>query len=474
MYVNLREPVSRSKGPGARAGRGAAGSGRRVGRRAAAWLVALIGAAACSDARSRELEQVIERFDALAARRPWPGFDATAIPLALYDSERTYLIRHPGPPEGFRPMRGAGGVMVSDSVHPEMRANTDIELAGVRTATVSWDRAGGVGADALARTLLHEAFHAFQSERHPSWTANEVSLFTYPAGRATLIGLRRLETGALRRAVEAPDSVRVLCWSQAFLRIRRDRFARLPEEAVAYERGTELREGLARYVAAYAAGDPPPELPGDGFPPEEVRARGYATGHALAALLDGLDPGWKRALEAEERASLDEALATAVEPHRVRRCAPTPDEQARARTVARADSAALVRRNRDELARFESAPGWRIEVEAARGAPLWPGQFDPLNVRVLGDFQVLHGRSLELSGEAGTIDARDVAVLTRGVGPHPLFNGIASVRVTGLRAEPELDTRADTTRVTAEGVRVELRGASVTREGRVVRLVLER
>ncbi len=474
MYVNLREPVSGTKPRGGRAGESGTVKGRRLCRRATTLLVALVGGAGCSEAGSGELEAVIERFDALAARRPWPGFAATEIPLALYDAERTYLIRHPAPPAGFRPMRGTDGVMVSDSVHPEMRANTVVSLAGARPATGFWDRAAGVGADTLARTLLHEAFHAFQSERHPSWTANEVSLFTYPAGRATLIGLRRLETGALRRALGAPDSVRVLCWSQAFLRIRRDRFSRLPEEAVAYERGTELREGLARYVAAYAAGDPRPELTGDGFLPEDVRSRGYATGHALAVLLDDLDPGWKRALEAGERESLDDALAAAVDPHPVRRCGPTPDEQARARTVARADSAALVRRNEEELARFDTASGWRIEIVAARGGPLWPGQFDPLNVRVLGGLQVLHSRSLELSGDAGSIDVRDAAVLTRGVGPHPLFDGVAAVRVGGLRSEPTVVARGDTTRVTAEGVRVELRGATLSREGRLVRLVLER
>ena len=91
-----------------------------------------------------------------------------------------------------------------------------------------------------------------------AWTANEVDLFTYPVRSLTFLHLRRLETAALRRAVTARDSVRELCWAQAFLRARADRFGRLPREAVEYDRGAELKEGLARYIDAQVSGEMAP------------------------------------------------------------------------------------------------------------------------------------------------------------------------------------------------------------------------
>ncbi len=431
---------------------------------------ALLGG--CDDPAAGALEDVLDAYDNLAARSPWPGFDARQIPLALFDDERTYLYRHPAPPAGFRQLRGLDGVLVLDSLHPAMRANTSIELAGALTATVHMAPDGAGTPEALARLLIHEAFHAFQSEAHPGWTANEADLFVYPVDRVSFLQQRRLETGALRRALTAPDSVRTLCWSNAFLRMRDARFERLPSEAVAYERGTELREGLARYVEAAAAGDPVPSLPGDGFAPEDIRQRSYATGHALGGLLDLLDRGWKTRLEEGEVESLDAALGAATAGLDVRRCGPSPDEIARARTVARSDSASLARRNEGARREFEEALGWRIVIEASDSAPLIPGGFDPLNVRILDRTHVLHDRWLQLSNDSVTIEILGRPSLTAAVGPHPLFNGVRRLTVTGIRSEPTVAEGEDMLRITAEGVEVTARGAVLVREARVLRLEL--
>src|SRR5690606_29811203 len=50
----------------------------------------------------RELERVA------AEREFWPGFDPLSVPLAIYSGDRTYLLRHPSPPEGFAPPPRAG------------------------------------------------------------------------------------------------------------------------------------------------------------------------------------------------------------------------------------------------------------------------------------------------------------------------------------------------------------------------------
>jgi len=365
-------------------------------------------------------------------------------------------------------MRGAPGAWVADTLFPGFGANTDVEIGGVHSANVGL-AAGEWDVEGTAALLLHEAFHAYQSVEHPGWTANEVDLFTYPIRSARLLQLRRLEGGALRRALTAPDSVRELCWTQAFLRARAQRFGRLPAAASAYERGTELREGLARYIQSLASARDP-EIPADGFRPEDVRERAYEIGHGLAVLLDRLAPGWKRELvAAEDSPSLDSLLEDAIGGMSVRHCGPSPDEVARASTVARSDTADLVRRDNRARAAFEDAPGWSIEV-VGDDQPLAPERFDPLNVRVLGDRYVLHERWVRVSNGSISAEALDRPALTHGVRGHPLFAGIDRWRVTGL-PEPTVEERADTVRITGEGVTITAVGATLDRDGQRIRLI---
>jgi len=414
---------------------------------------------------------VLSAVDEAATRIAWPGFAAAETPLALYDDGATYLLRHPAPPEPFRRMRGATDAWVADTLFSGLSANTDVELAGARTAVArvvegedgSWD--GG----ASAALLMHEAFHAYQTTTHPDWTANEVELFTYPFRSARLLRFRRLEGGALRRAVSAPDSIRELCWSQAFLRARAERFDRLPEGAREYERMNELREGLAQYVEALARGSGP-ELPADGFPPEDVRERAYQTGYAQAVLLDRLAPGWQRRLaEAEEPVPLEALLQGAVDGLEVRRCGPSPDEVARAEALARSDSVALAERDARALSAFQNAAGWRVEIEVER-EPLQPLRFDPLNVRILDERTVLHGRWISVGNEAIQAEVLDRTALTRGRPGHPLFAGIDRFRVTGLR-EPDVTVAGDTVRIRGDGLTVTAIGATLDADGQRIRLI---
>ena len=401
----------------------------------------------------------------------WPGFDPLDVPLAVYDGQRTVLFRHPAPPEGFRPVPGASGVAY-DGRHPAMTANATAEIGGVPTATVLLDSLSEVEG---SRTPLavHEAFHVFQRARHPRWTGNEADLFVYPTDDDALLALRRLETEALRRALADRAEGRAACWSRRALALRDERYGRLDSASVAYERGTELNEGLATYTEGKAAGRSAAEMPSEAFGPAEVRRRAYATGSALAALLDRFAPGWPASFEADDRQTLDGALGRTL--GRGETCAFTAAETAAAERRAVADVATLAAERAERVAAFEDRAGWRVVVESSE-APLWPEGFDPLNVERVGPARVLHARFLRLGNGSGSLEAldtgtADVEALTDGAGPHPLFNGVDRVEVGGL-LEPDVREDGDSVTVRASGFAAEFQGASLRRDARTITIRL--
>ncbi|HEX6941078.1 MAG TPA: hypothetical protein VF158_16795, partial [Longimicrobiales bacterium] len=246
---------------------------------------------------AREVERVA------ADRTLWPGFDPLAIPLAIYAGGRTYLFRHPTPPEGFAPLVGAEPeATVFEGRHPSVVGNTSAGIGGVMTATLLADAAPGEsrGVRELAAVALHEAFHVFQRARHPGWVGNEGDMLLYPVDDARLLALRRRESAALRRALAAADDGSAACWTRLALEARRERFAAMDSAFSTYERLTELNEGLATYLQLRAAGRTTVEVPATGFPPAAVRDRIYAIGPALAFLLDRFRPGWQATLEDDD------------------------------------------------------------------------------------------------------------------------------------------------------------------------------
>lgn len=424
------------------------------------------------------LERGVERVARThaGAEALWPGFDPLAVPLAVYDGEGTYLFRHPAPPEGFAPVPGTRpAAHVYEGRHEALSANSSAEIGGVPTATVLLDRPDPDGqAGALAPLAVHEAFHVYQRARHPRWSGNEADLFVYPTDAAGPLALRRLETEALRRALASEGADSAACWSRRALALRRERHAALDSASAAYERGTELNEGLAAYVEARAAGRGAVGLPPGEFGAAEVRRRAYATGPALAFLLDRFAPGWPRSFEADDGQVLEDALARALGPGPA--CAFGDAETAESERRAQADVGALAAERAGRVAASEGRPGWSVVVEAAGGELLWPEGFDPLNVERVGPARVLHARFLRLGNGAGHLEAldtgaADVEALTEGAGPHPLFNGVQRVVLAGL-AEPEVSEVGGTVAVRAPGFRAEFREASFTRSGHVVTIRL--
>lgn len=412
---------------------------------------------------------VVDEVDRVAARHTlWPGFDPRRVPLAIFNGDATLLFRHPSPPPEFVSLSSRQGVWAFAGRHESVTANAPAKLGGVMTATAMLKPSARRDVRAQAALVIHEAFHVFQRERHPDWGANELELFVYPFEDADALRLRRLETLALARAETARARGDAACWASAAMKLRAERYARIPSGSAAYERGTELNEGLASYVEALAAGRARRALlPAGDFPAGEVRQRAYATGRALATLLDRFAPDWKQRLEAGDKRPLDVALGAALPAPAARRCEPAPLQLRDASERARRDVAALVSK-REALRRdFLARPGWKLEL-TVEGSPLFPQGFDPLNVERVGAREVLHTRYLKLGGGAGFIEIINRHSLTEGAGEHPLFNGLRRLTVTGLASEPAVAESGGKTTVTADNLKAEFTGAHVTRSGQTL------
>lgn len=429
--------------------------------------------AAQGEPRAVDVYAVVAEIDRVGASGVlWPGFDPRRVPLALFNGRNTYLFRHPNPPPEFVSLSSRQGVYAFSGRHESVTANAPAKLGGVLTATAMLAPAARRTVREHAALVIHEAFHVFQRERHPNWGANELELFVYPFEDADALRLRRLETLALARAETARAKRDAACWAWAAIRLRAERFKRIPTGSVGYEQGTELNEGLASYVEAHAAGRARRAgLPPEDFPAGEVRRRAYATGRTLATLLDRFAPDWKRKLEAGDKSPLEVALGLALPSTGPRRCEATPLQLRDATERARRDVAALVARRETLRRDFLARPGWKLEL-IVEGSPLFPQGFDPLNVERVGAREVLHTRYLKLGGGAGFVEVINRSSLTEGAGAHPLFNGLRRLTVTGLASEPAVAESGGKTTITADNLKAEFTGAHVTRSGQtlVIRL----
>lgn len=412
---------------------------------------------------------IVAEFDRMAGQPLWPGFDPKRIPLAFWDGERTILVRHPSPPPEFRQ---EGERWVVRGRNPALRANTSAPIGGVLTATLLLDPGKPPEPARWAAVLMHEAFHVFQREKHPAWHGNEADLFLYPVDDPGALALRRLESEALRRALAAKDREGSACWAGKALAFRNERFGKIRASAAAYERGTELNEGLASFVEARALGDTAgPAIPEGEYPAEDVRGRAYDIGQALAVLLERFDPAWKDALESGKAASLDEMLSSALAGTPGGSCGFPEKEIEAAGEKAKADAGRIAQDRRERREAFFARPGWTLEIVAG-SQPLFPSGFDPLNVSSLGNGEILHSRFLRLGDGDSNVEVFDHESLTEAMGAHPLFNGVRKVIVTGLAAEPKIRQEDGATILETEGVTAALKGAKVERSEKTVRVVL--
>lgn len=403
----------------------------------------------------------------------WPDFDPAGVPLAFFDGERTYLFRHPSPPPEFRPLPDRPQARMFSGQHPLVRANTSAVIGGVPVATLLSSPGDTRDARELASIAVHEMFHVFQAARHPKWGGNEVDLFTYPIDDASQLKLSRLETEALRRALAARRDRESACWAATAVQLRERRFAALGDAGAAYERGTELKEGLAQLVESRARGATPPDsiFPREDFAAGEVRSRSYAVGHAFGALLDRFAPGWERRLESGADRPLDSLLGEALAARKRGSCGFSRAELDQSLANARR-SIELAELTRKAVRKdFFSRGGWKVVVVSG-AEPLFPQNFDPLNVERLAAGEVLHTRWIKLGNSAGAVEVLDRRALTESAGKHPLFEGVKSLTVTGIEGEPQARESPDGVSVRAPGLTADFRGASLTRGDRTLVVTL--
>ncbi|GAA2758277.1 hypothetical protein [Actinopolymorpha rutila] len=370
--------------------------------------------------------------------RLWPGFSPTDFPVAVYDGENTWLYRHPSPPEEFRRHPRADDALVFAGRHPAVVASSATELGGVLTPTVL--RGGRNDLDVRAE-IAHETFHVFCRRRHPDWFVDESAALTYPVEDADVLALRRLEAEALRRAVVAAsgsdsgaanttDTTGASAgWAATALTLRRERRQILAEAAAQYERDLERCEGLAYYVEGRAAGSPRClRALAEPVRPDDVRRAAYATGEAIALLLDRFTPGWQARLEADATSYVDDLLHNAVA-----NAGPTEfTADHRSMVVGRAKGAiAALREERRSRRHAFLARDDKVVLTATGRKPLRVTGFDPMNLHNLGSGAVLHTHHLKVAGEDFELELFDCQALTEGAGDHPLFDGLRRVTFTG-------------------------------------------
>lgn len=408
---------------------------------------------------------------AVAARPLWPGFAPLSTPLAIFDGTRTWLFRHPAPPTGYAMVGSRRDAWVRDGRDSAVTANSSAKIGGVPTATI-FLRADAPSARAMAALAAHELFHVFQRARHREWEANEADLFTYPVENEVALALRREETSALAKARSASSADSARCWALAFAEARRRRFDAIGTSAAAYERGTELNEGLAQYVEQRAI-EIPVDLPAGDYPAEDVRQRAYDIGAGLGQLLDRVKPDWRDVLErapATAGLTLDGLLATTLGRDGPAARCEVPGRESMA-VQAASDVLALGERRTRARADFLAQPGWRIVLEPGT-EPLFPQGFDPLNVRRLTATEVLHGRYLKLGNGAGAIELFHPSLTEGRAGAHPLFAGVVRLTVAGLADAPAVRDSSGVLTIDARGIHGRWRGARADTSRQSIRVRL--
>lgn len=239
----------------------------------------------------------------------------------------------------------------------------------------------------------------------------------------------------------------------------------MPAEAVAYERGTELNEGLANYIQELASGRSETTIPEGGLTEVDPRQRGYVTGAAIAHLLDRVTPGWKDKVKNSLDQLLPQREAGGAE------CESTVAGNERLNSWAKERYAALVAARERHRSEFLAKPGWILVIASKK--PLFPEGFDPMNVERVAAGEVLHRRYLKLASDSGTVEVIDRASLTEAAGKHPLFDGVRTCTMSGFAEEPKLAIRDGAGSLADSGVTLSFKTAQVQKGERRVTVVVE-
>ncbi|HEX8393998.1 MAG TPA: hypothetical protein VF665_16765 [Longimicrobium sp.] len=341
--------------------------------------------------------------------------------------------------------------------------------------------------DALVGLAAHEAFHVFQAAsrvegRRFGAGENSMLVARYPVFDAENEAGMALEGLLLREALTMPGRDAAVRAARAFLAVRAARQRRLGAEFARFEDAAEMNEGLADYarhraVRANASIVLAPGLAEVASGP--VRLRFYATGAAMAHLLDRLGGAeWKQRMMRDDL-TLGEALARAA--------GRATDEAAEVSAVeARLNMAALRARAAEKVAELRAsrtvradsvlaAPGLRVQVVPDRlGGPLNPCGFDPQNLLRVDDARWLHTRWLRACTEGVDVEFNTPVVqdeaggsLAAVAGPEGEVRITAGGRTLALADGARVDGVADL-RIESAPVTLRARLADVERTGRTI------
>lgn len=411
--------------------------------------------------------EIMAEIESIAQQSLWPGFNPLNFPIAFYDGEKTFLFNHPNPPEEFVAVEGHDTVYVFEGQHEKIRANTVMKINEVQTATILLETMEDLKMRDCAAVAIHEIFHVFQLKKHPDWwKLNELEFFIYPFEDVEILSLRKLETDAIRKALRTEEPYESARWCKTALLTRRERFEKMKKGAINYERGIELLEGTAHYLQYQVAGKHlHTEIKVPGYLPEQVRLRGYAIGNALCLLLDRFQSDWKERLEKEEHMIIDDLLETAISRIKAETFQFTKEQKEEALRTVEKEIKTLLSQRRELKAEFFSQTGWQITV-LSENEPLWPKGFDPLNIKILNNLELLHMRWLKLGNSFGSIEVLNRKSLTSPKGEHSLFQGIKKITVTGISEEPIVEKAEGKVSINIDGLNLKFEGAEIEREGK--------
>ena len=436
--------------------------------------------------------------------RIWPGFRPDTIPTLYVVPNRAKLFAQwrDTLPTGFFRLPPAPDAAWTDTRVVSFPRGRPIAFLSVDSTA---------SAASVLGLALHEQFHAFQraaARRGRRFGAGENSMLvaTYPAFDVANEAAFALEGEILGRALRARTRNEAKRLARQFLAVREGRHARVDSTIVAFETAAELNEGLAQYAmlrglrelarvdarrfAKAATGEAAVEtalldsllVVG----PRSIRRRFYATGSAIARLLDRFgDPGWKSRLIGDD-ATLQQVLADASD-YRGRdaldrrSAAVIAARLAPLTAAAERAVAALDARRRAQRDSVLAQPGLRLVVDASAlpARPLNWCSFDPQNVLAMASGELLHTRMLRLcSGRVDVqldqpaVEDRRAGVVQAVVGDANALKATAagtpislppvggSVEVTDLRIEgPTFTVLAPRAMVVRQGneLRVDLR-----------------
>jgi hypothetical protein len=354
---------------------------------------------------------------------------------------------------------------------------------------------------------LHEQFHAFQQavarpDRRFGAGENSMLVATYPSFDVANEAAVALEGRLLARALQARTRRDAQRLAREFLAVRETRHARLDSTFVQFEIAGELNEGLSQYAmlrglrelartdrrfaAAAAAEERHERALLDSLldlGPRSIRRRFYATGSAIAMLLDWIsDSSWKTRLVRDD-ATLQQMLA-AASGYRGRAALgavwsrQADAELARLRTDAERSVAALDRRRVAQRDSIVGQPGLRLVVDPAalRGRRLDWCFFDPQNVLMTSAGELLHMRLLRAcAGNAATVEFDQPVAEDRATGILRTVIDSTTMSVTSAGAAIPLPADGSTIevsqlRVASPRVTLSAARATMTRRGSELRI----